>query len=87
MPEGASYKTPRTAENWARACKEAGLDDLAAEDAAEREYYGNLMWDLWVLFDDELRAVVGVEIDLEVGISLDHSRVNWDPPEHSAGLQ
>ena len=67
LEEGERYQTPRTAENVAKACDAMGLNTLAEEHKGEREYYAKLVYDLWVLFDDKLRAVKGVKIDLDLG--------------------
>ena len=51
----------------AAACKAMGLDDLPEKDRGERKFYVDLVYELWVLFDDKLRAIAGVEIDLDLG--------------------
>ena len=51
LDEGERYKTPRTVENWDKACAAMGLDDLPDEDLDEREFYRSLVWELWILFD------------------------------------
>ena len=66
LAEGECYKTPRTKENVAAACKAVGLDELSAEDAGERQFFADLIRELWVLFDDKLREIAGVEIDLDL---------------------
>ena len=66
LAEGERYKTPRTVENWNKVCSEVGLDELAEEDKAEKKFYADLIWELWILFDDKLRAIAGVEIDLDL---------------------
>ena len=39
LAEGERYKTPRTLDNWRKACQAVGLDDLSEEDKPEREFY------------------------------------------------
>ena len=51
----------------ARACNEMSLDDLSEDKKDEREYYADLVYKFWVLFDNKLRAIKGVEIDLDLG--------------------
>ena len=43
------------------------LDDLAEKDRGERKSYVDLVYELWILFDDKLRAIAGVGIDLDLG--------------------
>ena len=89
LEEGECYQTPRTKENWHKACAELGLDELPAEDAAERDFYANLVWDLWILFDDKLRPISGVEIDLDMsGVKpLRAHPYRWSPAKVAAGKQ
>ena len=86
MP-GETYKTHRTVENWEKACAEMGLDDLHDDDKSEREFYADLVWHLWVLFDDKLRAVAGVEIDLDLSDvkPLRAHPYRWSPAKVEAG--
>ena len=46
IAEGGSYKTPRTPENVAAACKAMGLDDLPEKDSGERKVYVYLVYEL-----------------------------------------
>ena len=87
LPEGQSYTTPRTKENLEAAYEAVGLNNLDVEDKDERGFYVDLIYDLWVLFDDKLRAIVGVEIDL----NLDNVKplrahpYRWSPAKVAAG--
>ena len=89
LTEGGSYKTPRTPENVAAACKAMGLDDLPEKDRGERKFYVDLVYELWVLFDDKLRAIAGVEIDLDLG-GVKPFRAHpyrWSPTKVQAGRE
>ena len=66
LEEGESYHTPRSAANISKACEEMGLDKLSVENQGERPYYADLDYDHWVLFDNKLRAIKGVDIDLDL---------------------
>ena len=66
LEEGESYARPRNEENVAKACREMGLDELPEDLAGEREYYRQLVYDYWLLFDGRLRAIKGVEIDVDL---------------------
>ena len=85
--EGEQYKTLRTRENWEKACKELGLDELEAEDQGERAFYADLVWDLWILFDDKLRPIHGVEVDLDLsGVKPIRAHpYRWSPAKVAAG--
>ena len=87
LAEGERYKTPRTVENWIKVCSEVGLDDLAEEDKAERKFYADLIWELWILFDDKLRAIAGVEIDLDLSDvkPIRAHPYRWSPVKVQAG--
>ena len=89
LAEGETYKTPRTRENWEKACRAVGLDDLSDEDKPEREFYANLLWELWVLFDDKLRAIAGVEVDLDLSDvkPIRAHPYRWSPAKVQAGRQ
>ena len=74
---GESYQTPRTAENANKAaCAAAGLDELPERHRSERDFYRDLIYELWILFDDKMRSIKGVEIDL----GLDHAKPIRLPP-------
>ena len=49
LAEGECYKTPRTEGNVVAGCKAAGLDELSAEGAGERQFFADLIRKLWVL--------------------------------------
>ena len=66
LEPGERYKTERSPKNVAKACKEMGLDDMSEEKKGERQFYADLVYRLWVLFDDKLRAIKGVEVDLDL---------------------
>ena len=89
LAEGESYKTPRTPENVAAACKAMGLDDLPEKDRGERKFYVDLVYELWVLFDDKLRAIAGVEIDLDLGDAkpIRAHPYRWSPAKVQAGRE
>jgi len=55
-----------------------GLDDLAEKDRGERKFYVDLVYDLWILFDDKLRAIAGVEIDINLGAIECRSAIKLD---------
>ena len=76
LSEGESYQTPRTAENVDKACAAAGLDELPERHKSERDFYRDLIYELWILFDDKMRSIKGVEIDLD----LDHVKPIRLPP-------
>ena len=57
LAEGECYQRPRTQKNFREACQEIGLEDLPEDDRGERQFYEDLVWDLWILFDDKLRAI------------------------------
>ena len=66
LARGEKYKTPRTPENVRKAAEEIGLYDLDDDDQSEQQFYIDLIRELWVLFDNKLQAVAGVEIDLDL---------------------
>ena len=76
LSEGETYCTPRTSENVTKACAAAGLNELPERYKGEREFYCDLMYEFWVLFDDKMRSICGVEVDLD----LDHVRPIRLPP-------
>jgi hypothetical protein len=76
LSEGESYQTPRTVENVDKACAAAGLDELPERHKSERDFYRDLIYELWILFDDKMRSIKGVEIDLD----LDHVKPIRLPP-------
>ena len=43
------------------------MDDLPEKDRGERKFYVDLVYGFWILFDGKLRAITGVEIDLDLG--------------------
>ena len=64
-----------------------GLDELPEELAGEREYYRQLVYDYWILFDGRLRAIKGVEIDVDLS-DVKPRRVppfRWSPVKIAAG--
>ena len=87
LKEGERYKNPRTEENWRKACQELGLDDLAEEEAGERKFYADLVWELWILFDGQLRPISGVEVDLDLsGVKPIRAHpYRWSPAKVEAG--
>ena len=89
LEEGERYKTPRTVENWDKACAAMGLDDLPEEDLDEREFYRSLVWELWILFDDKLRPIKGVEIDLDLSDvkPIRAHPYKWSPAKVQAGRE
>ena len=76
LPEGERYLTPRTPANLDKACAAAGLDELPERYKGERGFYRDLMFEFWILFDDKMRSICGVEIDLD----LDHVKPIRLPP-------
>ena len=68
-------------------CSEVGLDELAEEDKAEKKFYADLIWELWILFDDKLRAIAGVEIDLDLSDvkPIRAHPYRWSPVKVQAG--
>jgi hypothetical protein len=66
LEEGECYNTPRSAVNVDEACAAMGLDTLSPANVGERPYYRQLVYDHWVLFDNKLRAIKGVNIDLDL---------------------
>ena len=87
--EGESYRTPRTPENVAAACKAIGLYDLPEKDRGERTFYVDLVYELWILFDDKLCAIAGVEIDLDLGgvKPIRAHPYRWSPTKVQAGRE
>ena len=73
----------------AAACKAMGLDDLPEKDRGERKFYVDLVYELWVLFDDKLRAIAGVEIDLDLGgvKPIRAHPYRWSPAKVQAGRE
>ena len=87
LEEGEKYNIARTDENVDRVCAEMGLDDLADEHVGERPYYRSLVYDHWILFDGLLRAIKGVEIDIDLS-AVKPKRVapfRWSPVKVAAG--
>ena len=76
LSEGETYCTPRTSENVAKACAAAGLNELPERYQGEKEFYCDLMYEFWILFDDKMRSICGVEVDLD----LDHVKPIRLPP-------
>ena len=66
LEEGERYNKPRSHENVEAACEAMGLNALADEDKDERPFYRQLIYDHWVLIDDKLRAIKGVEVDIDL---------------------
>ena len=66
LEEGESCKTPRTPVNVAKSCDAMGLNNLSVDKLGEKSYYEQLVYDHWVLFDNKLRAIKGVQIDLDL---------------------
>jgi hypothetical protein len=66
LHEGEKYNTPRTKENLEKAYAAAGLNSLPEKYAGERDYYRKMIHDHWVCFDDKLRPICGVTIDLDL---------------------
>ena len=62
-----------------------GIDKLPSLE--ERNFYRGLITELWILFDDNLRAVKGVKIDVDVsGIDPIHLHpYRWSPMKCEAG--
>ena len=89
LAEGECYTTPRTKENVAAACKAVGLDELSAEDAGERQFFADLIRELWVLFDGKLREIAGVEIDLDLSDvkPIRAHPYRWSPAKVKAGRE
>ena len=87
LEEGESYAMPRNSENLARVCKEMGLDELPDELKAERPYYESLVYDYWILFDGRLRAIKGVEIDVDLSEvkPIRMAPYRWSPVKVAAG--
>ena len=54
LSEDESYQTPRTAENVNKACAAAGLDELPERHKSERDFYRDLIYELWILFDGKM---------------------------------
>ena len=75
----------------AAACKAVGLlvDELSAEDAGERQFFADLIRELWVLFDDKLREIAGVEIDLDLSDvkPIRAHPYRWSPAKVKAGRE
>ena len=67
-PSISQRQKTRTPENLDKACEAAGLEELPERYKSEREFYRDLMYEFWILFDDKMRSICGVEIDLD----LDH---------------
>ena len=42
------------------------LDELSEDKKDERQFYVDLVYRFWVLFDDKLRAIKGVEVDIDL---------------------
>ena len=66
-----------------------GLDDLPEKDRGERKFYVDLVYELWVLFDGKLRAIAGVEIDLDLGDAkpIRAHPYRWSPAKVQAGRE
>ena len=54
---------------------------------AEKKFYADLIWELWILFDDKLRAIAGVEIDLDLSDvkPIRAHPYRWSPVKVQAG--
>ena len=65
------------------------LDDLPEKDRGERKFYVDLVYELWVLFDGKLRAIAGVEIDLDLGDAkpIRAHPYRWSPAKVQAGRE
>jgi hypothetical protein len=66
LDEGAKYHTPRTEENIDKAAEGMGLNDLNSELVGERQYYRDLFYEFWLIFDGLLRAIKDVEINVDL---------------------
>ena len=64
LDEGEQYHTPQTEENVDKAAEDMGLNDLKSELVGERQYYRDLIYEFWLIFDGLLRAIKGVGITL-----------------------
>ena len=89
LAEGEMYKTPRTEENLMAAYRDMGLEDLPEELIGEKQFYKDLVKELWVLFDGKLRPIAGVEIDLDLsGVKPIRAHpYRWSPAKVAAGKQ
>ena len=74
--EGESYQIPRTAENVNKARAAAGLDELPERHKRERDFYRDLIYELWILFDEKMGSIIRAEVDL----NLDHAKPIRLPP-------
>ena len=87
LDEGQKYHTERTDENVEKVCKQMKLDELPDELKGERDYYKQLVYDYWILFDGLLRGIKGVEIDVDLS-KVKPKRVapyRWSPAKVEAG--
>ena len=87
LDEGEKYLKPRSAENLAQAYEEMKLDDIPAKYAHLRPQIEELIYRYWVLFDGKMRAIRGVELDLDLSgvkpIRLQPYR--WSPVKMEGG--
>ena len=87
LDEGKKYHTPRTEENVAKAAEDMGLNDLNSELVGERQYYRDLIYEFWLIFDGLLRAIKGVEINVGLSGVKPHRTqpCRWSPAKVAAG--
>ena len=87
LDEGKKYHTPRTEENVDKAAEDMGLNDLNSELVGERQYYRDLIYEFWLIFDGLLRAIKGVEIHVDLSGVKPHRTqpYRWSPAKVAAG--
>ena len=62
-------------------------NDLNSELVGERQYYRDLIYELWLIFDGLLRAIKGVEISVDLSGAKPHRTQPycWSPAKVAAG--
>ena len=66
LEEGEHYATPRTPDELEKVYKEMKLDELPEDKRHLVRRFRELVYEFWVLFDGKMRAVKGVELDLDL---------------------
>ena len=87
LDEGSKYQIPRTDENVEKAADDMGLNKLSSALKGERQYYKDLIYEFWLVFDGLLRPIKGVEIHVDLtGVKPHRTQpYRWSPTKVAAG--
>ena len=76
-------------DNVYKAAEDMGLNDLNSELVGERQYYRDLIYEFWLIFDGLLRAIKGVEINVDLSGVKPHRTqpCRWSPRQGGGGQE